>query len=431
MKRKIFKLLGVIGIVAVVFIGSGMLPVNVEIAAASPVAVIEAEQAALNHIEKKIGKIPEWESATISSPVLYYAPDMTLSAYEFTVKNGGEDVGFIIVSARKDWMPVLEYGSGNASSSYITDNIQIALDAGYINEDDESKPTLYYWGACTCSMQIGEKMRKDRIVINLATGRQEILPKETPVLQMDSNKAKVAWAEISDSIKNNSIMFKIVSYFSPLSVMAAVDNTVIERRNITGSLTAVTISEVPLFYQSGLSIFHGDDQDPDADGYPDCVGNPDDLWGTYDGCANIAGAMVIAYWHTQGYTSIPNPAYQETEEILIDHCHYMMQTTDYGITIFYYMADGMEAVTDNIYGYDFNSYEEFDPPWWRVTSNIDDGKPFILTMSGPIIGHSVCVYGYEDDGEDSIRVYYTTNTDRTYYIAWGDWTYSTMSTIYP
>jgi hypothetical protein len=410
-----------------------MLPVNVEIAAASPVAVIEAEQAALNHIEKKIGQIPEWESATIGSPVLYYAPDMTLSAYEFTVKNKDEDVGFIIVSAKKDWMPVLEYGTGSAPSSYLSYTRQIAIDEEYISENDSFKPYIFYWGACTYSMQVGNKMIKDGIVINLASGKNDILPKETPILQMDSQKAKEAWAEISARVDNKSIISEILSYISPSTAMAAIDNGILYEIDINRSLTAVTISGVPTYYQSHVPWFHGDDHDSDAAEYPDCVGNADDPWANYDGCSNISGAMVIAYWYSQGYTSLPNPVYQETEEILIDHCHGKMGTDINGLTDLDNIAVGMQDVINEVYEYDFDTFEEFNPPWWRITGEINAGRPFVLSMgsSSSLVGHSVCAYGYEDDGEDSIRAYSTTNTDQNYYITWGDWTYAAISSVHP
>ncbi len=92
-----------------------------DFASSNTVNVAEAEQAALNHIEKKAVKIPEWYNATVSRPVSYYAPDMSVCAYEFTVTDGDKNVGFIIVSARKDWMPVLEYSTGSAPSSYLPD----------------------------------------------------------------------------------------------------------------------------------------------------------------------------------------------------------------------------------------------------------------------------------------------------------------------
>lgn len=52
-----------------------------------------------------------------SDPVMYHSRDDRVSAYEFTVTKAGAEAGYIVVSARMDWMPVLEFGSGKAPSS--------------------------------------------------------------------------------------------------------------------------------------------------------------------------------------------------------------------------------------------------------------------------------------------------------------------------
>lgn len=401
-------------------------------ASSNAVNTAEAEQAALNHIEKKAGKMPGWDGATVSQPVSYYAPDMSVCAYEFTVEDGDKNIGFIIVSARKDWMPILEYGDGSAPSNYLPDARQIAVDKAYISENDNSKSRIFYWGACTYSMQIGDKMRNDGVSINLSSGRVETLPKESPVLQMDSQEARDAWSKIPGIAAENPIVTTLRSWFGPSTALASTDSQRFGKQTTT-SATSVTLSGVPTYYQSHFSWFHGDDHDPDADGYPDCVGNPDDLWEDWDGCCPISGAMVIGYWYSQGYTSLPNPAYQETEEIVIDHCHYKMSTSIDGFTSYYNVAAGMEDVTDDIYGYDFDIFEDTSMTWADVTNEIDDGYPFVLCMwDNPTFGdHAVCAYGYEDDGDDSIRVFTTTNTNQNYYITWGNWSLAAISNIHP
>ena len=219
------------------------------LASSNAVNAAEAGQAALKHIEKKAVKIPEWKGATVSAPVLYYAPDMSVCAYEFTVTDGDKNVGFIIVSARKDWMPVLEYSTGNAPSSYLPDARQMAVDEAYISENDNFEPRIFYWGACTYSMQIGEKMERERALIHLPTGRDETLPEESPVLQMDSQKAKDAWSKIPGVSTESPVMTTLRSWFGPSPAEAATDSRKFGEQTKTTS-TAVTITGVPAFYQA-------------------------------------------------------------------------------------------------------------------------------------------------------------------------------------
>ena len=93
---------------------------------------------------------------------------------------------------------------------------------------------------------------------------------------------------------------------------------------------------------------------------------------------------------------------------------------------------GMEMVTNYIYGYDFDTVET-GISWEWVKYEIDNGKPFVLTMgNNPTYGnHSVCAYGYEDDGDDSIRVFSTWNTNGNTYIAYGAWSSAGISDVHP
>ncbi|HEX9896043.1 MAG TPA: C39 family peptidase [Dehalococcoidales bacterium] len=419
-------------IVTIVLIIAGLLIPSVGIASTSnAVNTNEAKQAALHQIEKSSQEIAEWNNATVSEPVLYYAPEETISAYEFTVINDDKNVGFIIVSARKDWMPILEYADGSAPSSYLPYAKQLAIDKNYISENDNSKPCIFYWGACTYSVQFGEKMESERAVIQLDNGIDRTLPKESPVLQMDSQEAREAWSRILGVANENHIVKTIRSWFSPSRALAATDNRRFGEQTQTTAISK-NLTGVPAFYQGNFWFQHGDDHDSDADNYPGCVGNPDDLWNDWDGCSPISGAMVIGYWYSKGYTSLPNPAYQETEEILIDHCHYWMGTAIDGSTQFQYIDYGMWRVTNYIYGYNFATVET-DISWEWVTYEIDNGRPFVLSMwDNPTYGnHSVCAYGYKTDGGNQIRIFNTRDTSANRYIAYGAWSSAKISDVHP
>lgn len=426
---RLFIGLGTILIISTLLISSVGLAANVS--SSNTVNAAEAKQAAIHQMDKNSQEIAEWNNATVSEPVLYYAPEKTISAYEFTVISDDKNVGFIIVSARKDWMPILEYGIGLSPSSYVSNARQVAVENGYISENDNSQARIFYWGACTYTAQFGEKMEDEGAIIHLGTGIENILPKESPVLQMNTQEAREAWSGILGIAPENAIVKTLRSWFNPLQVVAATASHNFGELTKTSSTTK-TLTGVPAFYQTSWFGGHGDDHDPDADDWPDCVGNPDDIWVDYDGCAPVSGAMVIGYWYSKGYTSLPNPAYQETEEILIDHCHKYMGTSIEGDTYFDSIDVGMWSVVYNEYEYFF--YTRYTGISWEwVTYEIDNDIPFVLSMwDNPTYGdHSVCAYGYKTDGGNQIRIFNAWDTDSNRYIAYGAWDSAGINDVHP
>lgn len=363
------------------------------------VTMAEAQAVALNCIKANSTDIARWDGATIDKPVNYFLPSGIQSAYEFSVVSKGEKVGYIFVSAKKDWMPILEYSDGIAPSTYVADVESLALEDSYIDENDRLEPIFYYWGACTYSVQLGEKMQEDGLVYNLPSGLITKLPEKDPNLQMDGNQAKDLWADIDKNVR---------------------------------SRYEYCISGVPDFYQSVLWIGHGDDHDPDADEWPDCVGVADDPWADWDGCSPISGAMVIGYWHDNGYPYIPDPNTSGTEDTLIDHCHYVMGTNYDGYTDEDDIGWGLMNVP-TFYGY--YSFITFmgEATWSWTTDEIDEDRPFVLSMLwSPTYGnHSVCVYGYKDDVQDYIIIHDPNGPPAKVYVTWGDWALATMDTLEP
>jgi hypothetical protein len=139
--------------------------------------------------------IPAWTGGTVNNPVAYYSDDETMSAYEFTVIKNGQEVGFIVISARKDWMPVLEFGDGSAPSSYLAKAEKAAKTKNYINQDEKYTPKYYYSGAASYAVQIGEKMKNDGKLIGLVDNK--VRQKQDKVeLKMDKQIAKNTWDKL-------------------------------------------------------------------------------------------------------------------------------------------------------------------------------------------------------------------------------------------
>jgi hypothetical protein len=61
-------------------------------------------------------------------------------------------------------------------------------------------------------------------------------------------------------------------------------------------------------------------------------------------------AQSLDYWHDVSYSNLPDPDDGETEDIMIDHCHYAMQTDINGGTAHSDIAPGLVDVP-TIYGY--------------------------------------------------------------------------------
>jgi S1-C subfamily serine protease len=156
----------------------------------------EAKRAAMNQIVRLSEAGRGWQGAEVGTPVIYYAADGSMSAYEFPVLKGGGEAGYILVSARKEWMPVLEYSDGSAPSKLLPGIIRYAIEKGLAGESDAADARLIYWGALSYSMQMGEKMKEDGTVIHLPTARIMPMPRMNP-LQMDKDEARAAWEKLS------------------------------------------------------------------------------------------------------------------------------------------------------------------------------------------------------------------------------------------
>jgi hypothetical protein len=375
----------------------------------------EAENAALQYVARFSSSImPEWSNAYVSEPIPYYSfVDDTIAAYEFTVLNNGDDVGFIVISARKDWMPVLELSSGNAPSSKLTDAKRIAVENGYISNNDTNDtvaPKIYYYGALSQSVQLGDKMKNEGIVISLYSGLIGQKPKGQKALQMDKDKAKAAWIEVGQAE---------APALSPGKIQP---------------LTGVwkTISGVTAFYQASYQGDRNCDNgnDPSAS-YPSCVGIANDPWYNWDGCAPIAGAMVLNYWQTHGYPNLPTGVY--ADEILIDHGHAKMNTDVTGATLPQYIASGIRLVS-NIYNYHFQATSYSTVNWSDIINEVNANRPFVLSVWGSPVypnGHSVCGLGYiSDTGQQLVGVYSTVDTS-LHWILFNNWSSAMITKVLP
>jgi hypothetical protein len=239
----------------------------------------KAASVASYYVEMYSAEETSWQGATLSdSPVTYYSVDNQPVAYEFTVLNDkGLNNGFIIISATKDWMPVLERGLGKAPSLYIGEAYSVAMEKQLVNEGDFVKPIIYYFGAFSYYTQFGLKMIESKQMINLCMGDVIPVPEEQPILSFDKDQARAEWDRVEKAKLKTSSFIPSINMFSSHQT-----NTIVQ---ITG---------VPSWWQSpnpNLFCDEGGGSNP----YPGCSGPPDDPWANWDGCSPIAGAMVLGY----------------------------------------------------------------------------------------------------------------------------------------
>ncbi|ADJ26832.1 hypothetical protein Dehly_1552 [Dehalogenimonas lykanthroporepellens BL-DC-9] len=395
MRKSIFAILAVLLILSNITMESVIFEAksdNVTIAEASEVG---------QYFKQCYGDIVDstWNNSDILGPVVYYAVDGTKVAYEFTVVNMDEPIGYVIISATKDLPPLLEAGEGRSPSSYLKETKNLAIMENLTSSAD--KPRFLWWGALTYSVQYGEQMKEKGLAIHLQSGRIMSVPSELPVFEVDTTLAEAAWIEVMN--KSNQV------------------GTVVRSSNyhwITG---------VPCYYQQGWSGGHGDDYSQYAT-WPSCRGTGADPWAKWDGCTPIAGSMILGYWDGMGYTSIPNG-----EDLLIDDCHHWMHTDFDGFTTGSDIDDGLENLLEE-YGYnDFSVRNDGHVAWSDITIHVDNDYPEILSfVFNPTYGnHSVAVVGYIEDGENKQIIIHDTLTASAAWIGWGTFAYPIITMCNP
>ena len=351
---------------------------------AAVVDVATARHVALYYVASYTRLINSWAGATVTGdPVMYHSRDDRVSAYEFTVMKAGAEAGYIVVSARKNWMPVLEFGSGGAPSSSAEPARREAVAEGYISSCADVEPTLYYRGGGSYGARFGARRDGDGAVIDLVDGTpwSKSDGSDDAQLQMDCASAREEWAAVLGKIGFSSDNSEWHEWVVPIEGVTPKDAT----------------PAVPVWWQATdpsdpsliLSAEGGGDKGGatgDAGEYPAYVGWSDDPWLAWDGCSTITGAMILAFWEACGYTNFPHEYGDgSARETLIDLCHRAMDTDYQGNSSFLATTDGIHdvaAMDDDYYhfGYDFYTDTYVHVDWNDITREIDNNRPFALMI---------------------------------------------------
>jgi len=399
MKRTLFSIVMVVLVLSTVL---GSLPVLAEdaVVAGDDVRPAEARAAAEYFAQSYVSAFPAWKEAAVGTPTDYYWPDGGISAFEFPIEDKTGVVGFLFISATKDYGPLFEASGGKAPSAYLDSARILAAANGFIGQDFSGETRFLYYGALTYSVQFGEAMIAKGVAIHLPTGAVEQVSTEATVLQMDRQAADASWAAVSALAPKGGYSVRSITW----------------------------IYGVPAWYQDSYSGGHGDSGDDSNASWPSCAGTANDPWDYWDGCSPIAGAMVLGYWDTHGYP-MGSSAY---DDLLIDHAHYFMGTTDGGVTEPWNIDYGLWA-TAYIYGYDFDAYNDNWVSWGDITGEVSAGYPSVLSMLGQTYygNHSVTVVGYEYHSPyQDVWVNNTWDTSQ-HLIAFGSWSWATLTRVHP
>lgn len=100
-------------------------------------------------------------------------------------------------------MPVLEFSDGSAPSNRLEKAMDTAKETGLINSGDAVEVKFNYSGATFYSVQIGDKMKRDKKEIDLTNMRVIDKPEKTE-LKMDKNTARETWDKLLEKIAAGS-----------------------------------------------------------------------------------------------------------------------------------------------------------------------------------------------------------------------------------
>jgi|GEM_PF-6160168 len=348
----------------------------------------EAKLVAQRHLQWASSNIPnfeDWKRAKLSQPVIYYFPNGTKSAYEFTVLVNGKPNGFILVAAQRYMPPVLEFSKGEAPSKRLG-RIGRARVRGFSVE----KHRLLYYGALSYSVELDKGKAMD------IHGRQISVPKE-------------------------------------ISLARSYTTMSLEREGIANIYTVTTYAEKHI---SNVPAWTTTDPGSSSTSYPYNVGPKEDPWSWWDGCAPIAASMVIAYYEPQLQDSWDR-------EALIDVLHHTLKTNATGATWSYNVVPGIENVHEEYQRISkiitLNNIVENDyTAWWesRATgfydaiSDINNNHPLLLWMinggsaldrSQDYGNHTVTVVGYVGYSSAFYWEIHDTWDNKSHYIADGNW----------
>lgn len=372
-RRTVLKSIGALGL------GTSVVGAA-QAASGNATSVGKARKAAKRTVERASSKdeFATWQGASVGKPTTFHArntakgPEYVPAAYVFSIRNEGEDVGYVTAGAQPEWSDVIEYSTAEPPQRLVSRTVSLAKDRGA----SPSGRLLYHGG-----VKYGIELDDGRGV-NVRNGR--------PAPATGINPADVAKTSSSNS-ENSTQSTQIGGTRSTSS-------------STTSSSTTDSYSSSSYNYLWGVPAWTEEDDD--------------DPWDEWDGCAPIAGSMIVAYHEGVG---------ESKKEEYIDDMHRDMNTNDSGSTMPYEMDDGFDKFDTGSESYNGRSIYTWHHPDF-LKQEIDAERPFLLNMSSGDQAddrdqnygdHTVAVVGYDEGGDEFIL--HDTWDDTTHHFDWGSW----------
>ena len=343
----------------------------------------------------------DWATASLAQPETFYThtrinpvPKYEKSAYVFPITKNGTNLGYITASAKRSNNPILEYSRATPPQQRVSEAKQIAQKKG-------RKPTgrLLYRGGVSYNYEL-----EGREAVQLGGRYVKPLPDSAPIsnLNFDTPSANSRWDRLTAESKSNGTVETQDS---------------VSTSSLPGTVAIDSIPGYAEDYEFGKSDVKGNNY------YPDYLGNGDDYWGDYDGCAPYAGANVLGYYEGIGQYD------WDARNELIDRMHYRMDTGDDIYTTLSEIAPGIEEYSNGQHSYSANTQYNYSAH--DLKQSLYDFKPALLTMADggspeesgyPEYGpHTVAVSAYEERSDGLYWGIYDSYDYDRHWIANGNW----------
>ncbi|KRQ86675.1 hypothetical protein ABG79_01422 [Caloramator mitchellensis] len=317
------------------------LMTNTVVTFASTKTKYVSEKEAIKAAEKFIKKISKhdngWNYEKLDTPILLSDLKGNKNAYMVKLINQGKAVGYIIVSATKDKMPVLAASLSTPPDEQLEEIKQKAQQL-IDNNRKLGNPKYYYINPLMYIVElpiIENGKEVDKTFYN--TKSKEFVDKQT-----------------IDLLKNIDIQ--------PTNAVEA--NKVWEATLNDDSLNS-SIEVSPQGYSekyNDITAFDSINYNQDASSYPE------------NACGPTAGAMLLQYWKTKGYPNIRGVSYYGSVGRFIDHLKIDMNTGSLGTTAPNWLS-GVLHHANVEGGYHFQGSHSTPPSYSTYTSEIDKSKP--------------------------------------------------------
>ena len=388
-----------IAFVLLAFLLTGMAMVPMVSAAASAVNYIDsktAEDVAAAHMKEMPGisaEYADWTEGSVEKSTTYYDLDDNEAAYLFNVNVKKTYAGYILVSSNKDNFPVLEFSRGKVPDAESTTMLKskAAVQSSVHNKNlHVGSPKMVYLGGTFYYAKYPIKNSKGVVVENRYVDLMGENVVDPAVRSQDNQLDAASLARYQEQ--------RIVDIKNAWQAYDA--------RKTEQTIAASELSK--------------------AYGYSTISGIP--LWPYTLGCCPTSGGLVLSYWRTHGYSSIPS-----SRSTLAQELYTAMGTNPAGQTSIWNVDNGMNTVISN-HGYSYSSLHIDEDSWVsydEVQREINAVKPFTLTMTAagaPVGGtqsyrdHSVAVVGYSSSSSGNfIIINDGLSTSSTKTMVFGNW----------